>query len=187
MKTIIYGDSLAGNFGITPDKAWAELIGGQKIKLTVQVIFKNGFTTTDLLECLNREVLAKNPDRVLFVCGTNDALRQKDYENIAAGIQCMAREIAKAKAEPIWLIPPQLEEDEVLRVYGDPPKLVRAANETLSKLRAMMKADPPVFKTVDLEAIRQDYLKDHGNAYWDGIHFTAQFHRYLAMRLTELI
>lgn len=189
MKVIIYGDSLAGNYGIAPEKAWPELIREATTKGSdeYQVIFKNGFTCSDLLTELNRDVLSKQPDRVIFICGSNDALRLKNKEAIFKCIKLMAEESAKSNAEPIWIIPPRIDTLKVSDTYGDPLSMIQAADQILKELRAMVMGDPPKFKVIDLESIRIEYLTDHSESYWDGLHFNAMFQRYLAERLKPMI
>ena len=191
MKTIIYGDSLAGNYGIAPLKAWSQIIAEEDSSNSIKVVFRNGFTTSDLLEGLSRDVLAHLPDRVYFICGTNDALKMKNVTTIVERIRFMAAEITRSGAEPIYLIPPQLDVKEVSRCYGDPPAQVEASDKIISELRSVIRDNLSGFKVIDLEGVRQDYLHlnlaNNMKAYCDGIHFLASFQQYLAGRIMDKI
>lgn len=103
----------------------------------------------------------------------------------------MAAQIMRIGAEPIYLMPPQLDVEEVIRCYGDPPAHVEASDKIISELRTAIRDNLSGFKVIDLEGIRQDYLQlnsaNNLKAYCDGMHFTASFQQYLAGRIIDKI
>ena len=149
MKTVIYGDSLAGPFGLINHKAWSKQLMEQKDSIIERVVYKNGYTTSDLIECLNREVLNFNPEQVVLICGTNDALQGRTAKEILDSVQFLGIEIKKAKAKPVWLIPPQLDGELADKSFGDPIGVFDRANEELLKLRKMVTALKDFFQIID--------------------------------------
>lgn len=186
METIILGDSLADPYGISPLPAWPDLLAQQEPAIG-RVIVKNGFTTADLIECVSREVLALHPKKVLFICSTNDALRLATAERMLDSVIFLAREIEQSGAEPVWLIPPRIDVRQAAECYGDSPLQLNRADAALAELRRKVRADPLDWACIDLEEIRQGFLKQDKASYIDGIHFSPAFHFYLSEVLLPLI
>lgn len=188
MKTVIYGDSLAGPFGLTNDKAWSKQLMEQKDSIIERVVYKNGYTTSDLIECLNREVLNFNPEQVVLICGTNDALQGRRAKEILDSVQFLGNEIKKAQAKPVWLIPPQLDGELAAKSFGDPIGVFDRANEELLKLRKMASVLKDFFLIIDLEDFRKTYEQDsNGKVYVDGIHFHRNFQDALTIYIFSVL
>ena len=186
MDTIIYGDSLAGSYGLSEGMTWPELLK-QSTELKIsRVIFKNGYTTTDLLECLEREVLFHAPERVIFICGTNDAVAMRRAEDIIETVNVIAGTIREKGANPLWLIPPQVDEDQAAGTWQDPLSVYRRTSEILSNVRRIS-PDRITFKAIDLEKVRLSYLAFGRKPLTDGVHFDRGFHEYLAEELREIL
>lgn len=188
MKTVIYGDSLAGPFGLTNHKAWSKQLMEQKDSIIERVVYKNGYTTSDLIECLNREVLNFNPEQVVLICGTNDALQGRRAKEILDSVQFLGNEIKKAQAKPVWLIPPQLDGELAAKSFGDPIGVFDRANEELLKLRKMASVLKDFFLIIDLEDFRKTYEQDsNGKVYVDGIHFHRNFQDALTIYIFSVL
>ncbi len=185
MDTIIFGDSLAGNYGLTKGKTWPELLK-ESPELTIsRIIFMNGYTSTDLLECLEREVLTHDPEQVIFICGTNDAAALRSAESIFRTVKVIAGSIREKGGEPLWLIPPQIDPDQAVRTWRDPLSVYHRTNEILAELRRIGK-DQTAVAAIDGEEFRKNFTTTGRDPYTDGVHFTAGFHGYLAGELLEL-
>lgn len=191
-KSIIYGDSLAGPHGIGVHPAWTRQLEEKAGTGVVQVIYKNGYTVSDLIECLSREVLSLAPEDVFLLCGTNDALAMRKAEDILSSVQFLCSEIRSCGARPVWLIPPQIDAQKAARIFGDPLPVYDQANDELDKLRQL--ARKPVSKkagtlwTIDLEELCRDYArKFRFPIHVDGIHFTPLFHDFLAENLERIL
>ena len=188
MKTVIYGDSLAGPFGLIYYKAWSKQLMEQKDSIIERVVYKNGYTTSDLIECLNREVLNFNPEQVVLICGTNDALQGRRAKEILDSVQFLGDEIKKAQAKPVWLIPPQLDGELADKSFGDPIGVFDRANEELLMLRKMASVLKDFFLIIDLEDFRKTYEQDsNGKVYVDGIHFHRNFQDALTIYLSSVL
>ena len=181
MDTVIFGDSLAGDYGIAPEKAWSQLLAGDRVNEIRHVIWKNGYTSAQLLECLNREIIKVSPKRVLLICGSNDALRGRDASSILSTAGFMIRTLQDDGINAIWLLPPLMDETRASVAFGDPPVIYQRANQTLRRLReAVDRTNLPI---IDLEILRREFLSDEDDCYTDGLHFNLPFQRFLAHRL----
>lgn len=188
MKTVIYGDSLAGPFGLINHQAWSQQLMEQNDSTIERVVFKNGYTTSDLIECLGREVLDVKPELVVLICGTNDALQGRRAKNIFDSVQFLGNEIKKAQAKPVWLIPPQLDGELAAKSFGDPIGVFDRANKELLKLRKMASDLKDFFLIIDLEDFRKSYEQDSkGKVYVDGIHFHSNFQDALVDYLASVL
>lgn len=188
MKTVIYGDSLAGPFGLINHKAWSKQLMEQKDSTIERVVYKNGYTTSDLIECLGREVLNFKPEQVVLICGTNDALQGRSAKEILDSVQFLGNEIKKAQAKSVWLIPPQLDGELAAKSFGDPIRVFDRTNEELLKLRKMVRALKDFFLILDLEDFRKSYKQDSkGKVYVDGIHFHRNFQDALTIYLSRVL
>lgn len=185
MNTLIFGDSLAGDYGIAPDKAWSQLLADDPANEITQVIWKNGYTSAQLLECLNREVLPFFPERVLLVCGSNDALRGRDASSIQRTTGLIIRTLQDHGTAAVWLLPPLMDEGRASDAFGDPEYIYHRANRILSQLREL--ADRAIIRNIDLEILRQEFLRSEVSPYTDGLHFNRPFQRFLADRLKQAL
>ena len=188
MKTVIYGDSLAGPFGLINHQAWSKQLMEQKDSTIERVVYKNGYTTSDLIECLGREVLNFNPEQVVLICGTNDALQGRRAKEILDSVQFLGNEMKRIQARPVWLIPPQLNGELAAKSFGDPIRVFDRANEELLKLRKMVTALKDFFQIIDLEDFRKSYEQESkGKVYVDGIHFHRNFQDALTIYLSSVL
>lgn len=188
MKTVIYGDSLAGPFGLINHQAWSKQLMEQKDSTIERVVYKNGYTTSDLIECLGREVLNFNPEQVVLICGTNDALQGRRAKEILVSVQFLGNEMKRIQARPVWLIPPQLNGELAAKSFGDPIRVFDRANEELLKLRKMVTALKDFFQIIDLEDFRKSYEQESkGKVYVNGIHFHRNFQDALTIYLSSVL
>lgn len=191
-KSIIYGDSLAGPYGIGAHPAWSRQLEEKAGPGVVQVICKNGYTVSDLIESLSRDVLSLAPEAVILLCGTNDALTMRKAEDILSSVEFLCSEISTFGARPVWLMPPQIDAQKAAKIFGDPVPVYEMANDELDKLRQLGQKSGSekagALWTIDLEELCRDYTRKfrfpiHG----DGIHFTPLFHDFLAEHLERIL
>lgn len=191
-KSIIYGDSLAGPYGIGAHPAWSRQLEEKAGTGVVQVICKNGYTVSDLIESLSRDVLSLAPEAVILLCGTNDALTMRKAEDILSSVEFLCSEISTFGARPVWLMPPQIDAQMAARTFGDPLPVYEMANDELNQLRQLTRTSfagkAGTLLTIDLEELCRGYARKfrtpiHG----DGIHFTPLFHDFLAEHLERIL
>lgn len=188
-KVVAFGDSLTSE-----PQSWAvilrELLNGCRSAddVTVTVSATGGDTTTHGLARFG-EVVAQQPDWVLFLIGTNDARTQgptptktlvhpdETARNLA---ELRARVARETKARAVWLTPPAVDEEQVARHGGLARFGVRFRNQALARVAELVRdADPmaiDVFSALGSPPPAELLMSD-------GLHLTVAGQKRLALEL----
>jgi acyl-CoA thioesterase-1 len=110
---MIFGDSLAAAYGISPREGWVSLLAEkvEKARLPWKVANASisGETTAGGLRRLSEDLKRHKPSIVVIELGANDALRGQPVAAIRANLEKMVRIAREARAEPVLvglMIPP---------------------------------------------------------------------------------
>ncbi|MFO0560938.1 MAG: SGNH/GDSL hydrolase family protein [Polyangiales bacterium] len=189
-KVVAFGDSLTSD-----PQSWALILSevlsarraADEISLTVSAVA--GDTTTHALVRFG-EVVAQQPDWILFLIGTNDARTQGPHpsktlvhpeetaRNIAELRQRTARE---TKARSLWITPPAVNEEKVAGHWGLARFGVRFRNEDLARVGSIVSAGDvaAVDASAALETSSSELLMG------DGLHLTVAGQKRLALAVLE--
>jgi len=190
-RVVAFGDSLTSD-----PQSWAvilsEMLGARRAADGISVVISaaGGETTTHGLVRIG-EVVAQQPDWILFLIGTNDARTQGPHptktlvhheetvRNIAELRQRVSRE---TKARAVWITPPAVNEKQVAAHGGLARFGVRFRNEDLARVAQMV-------RNVDGAAV--DAFSALGTPppaellVGDGLHFTVAGQKRLALEVLE--
>ncbi len=177
MKILIIGDSLTGNYGITPGKAWTELLK-QDLNGSLEVKTYNGSTTADLLTIYMNEVSLCDPQRVFILGGTNDAMKLRPALNTRNNLLTMSETLEGKGIKTVILLPPTIDQNQAADIFSEPVEVFKQGNEGIIRLRRLLKdqSEEHSLLVFDLEAIKQQAQRKGIQLYSDGIHFTETFH-----------
>jgi acyl-CoA thioesterase I len=110
---MIFGDSLAAAYGLSPREGWVSLLAErvEKARLPWKVANASvsGETTAGGLRRLSEDLKRHKPAVVVIELGANDALRGQPVAGIRANLEKMIRLVKEARAEPVLvgiMIPP---------------------------------------------------------------------------------
>ena len=110
---LIFGDSLAAAYGLSPSQGWVSLLGERigKAGLPWKIVNASvsGETTAGGLSRLPEDLKHHKPDVVVIELGANDALRGLPLAATRANLEKMIRLARQARAEPVLvglMIPP---------------------------------------------------------------------------------
>ena len=110
---MIFGDSLAAAYGLSPREGWVSLLAErvEKARLPWKVANASvsGETTAGGLRRLSEDLKRHKPAIVVIELGANDALRGQPVAGIRANLEKMIRLVKEARAEPVLvgiMIPP---------------------------------------------------------------------------------
>lgn len=184
-RVVAFGDSLTSD-----PQAWAviinELLHARGASLSINAA--PGDTTTHGLIRIG-QVVAQQPEWVLFFIGTNDARTQGptpnktlvDHEETVRNLRELhARATRETKARCVWITPPAVNEARVSSHWGLSRFGVRFRNEDLGRVATSVKAlGAP---TVDLFSLlgappSPELLMD------DGLHFTLEGQKRIALEI----
>jgi lysophospholipase L1-like esterase len=188
---VVFGDSL-----VSEPQSWAailsELLAARRAADGISVVINavGGDTTTHRLVRFG-EVVARQPDWILFLVGTNDARTQGPHpsktlvhheetrRNIAELCRRAARE---TKARTLWITPPAVNEEQVASHWGLARFGVRFRNEDLARVAEIVRSSDG--STIDVFSAlgtppRADLLLE------DGLHFTIAGQKRLALEVLE--
>ena len=110
---MIFGDSLAAAYGLSPREGWVSLLTEriEKARLPWKVANASisGETTAGGLRRLSEDLKRHKPSIVVIELGANDALRGQPIATIRSNLEKMVRIARDARAEPVLvglMIPP---------------------------------------------------------------------------------
>jgi acyl-CoA thioesterase-1 len=110
---MIFGDSLAAAYGLSPREGWVSLLTEriEKARLPWKVANASisGETTAGGLRRLSEDLKRHKPAIVVIELGANDALRGQPIATIRSNLEKMVRAARDAHAEPVLvglMIPP---------------------------------------------------------------------------------
>jgi len=110
---MIFGDSLAAAYGLSPREGWVSLLTEriEKARMPWKVANASvsGETTAGGLRRLPEDLKRHKPDIVVIELGANDALRGQPIATIRSNLEKMVRVARDARAEPVLvglMIPP---------------------------------------------------------------------------------
>ena len=110
---MVFGDSLAAAYGLSPRQGWVSLLAEriEKARLPWKVAnaSMSGETTAGGLRRLSEDLKRHKPSIVMIELGANDALRGQPVAAIRANLEKMIRMARDARAEPVLvgiMIPP---------------------------------------------------------------------------------
>jgi lysophospholipase L1-like esterase len=190
-KIVAFGDSLTSE-----PQSWAvilgELLAARRAAdgISVAISAAGGETTTHGLVRVG-EVVAQQPDWILFLVGTNDARTQGSHptktlvhheetgRNLAELRQRVSRE---TKARCVWITPPAVNEEQVARHPGLARFGVRFRNEDLARVAQIVR---------DIDGLAIDVFSNVGTPppadllMGDGLHFTVAGQKRLALEVIE--
>jgi lysophospholipase L1-like esterase len=190
-RIFAFGDSRTSD-----PQSWAVILSemlaarrpGDDISLVVSAV--SGETTTHGLVRVG-EVLARDPDWVLFFLGVNDARTQGpkptktivDHAETARNLaELRSRVVGEAKARCLWLTPAAVSEEHVAKHWALSRFGVRFRNEDVARVAAAVRGigDP----TVDLYELlgappSNELLVE------DGIHFTQAGQQRIALEVVR--
>jgi lysophospholipase L1-like esterase len=190
-KIVAFGDSLTSD-----PQSWAvilsELLGTRRAADGISVVISaaGGETTTHGLVRIG-EVVAQQPDWILFLIGTNDARTQgprptktlvhheETVRNIAELRQRVSRE---TKARAVWITPPAVNEKQVAAHAGLARFGVRFRNEDLARVANIVR---------DVDGAAIDVFSALGTPppaellLGDGLHFTVAGQKRLAVEVLD--
>ena len=190
-KVVVFGDSLTSE-----PQSWAvilsELVNARRaadeISITISAV--GGETTTHGLVRLG-EVIARQPDWVLFFIGTNDARTQGPnptktlvhHEESARNIAELRERVShETKARTVWITPPAVNEEQVAKHPGLARFGVRFKNENLARVAKIVRdideAAIDLFSTLGTPP-PADYLMS------DGLHFTVTGQKRLSLEVLK--
>ena len=110
---MIFGDSLAAAYGLSPREGWVSLLAGKIEKAGLPWKVANasvsGETTAGGLRRISEDLRRHKPSIVVIELGANDALRGQPIATIRSNLEKMVRIAREARAEPVLvglMIPP---------------------------------------------------------------------------------
>jgi acyl-CoA thioesterase-1 len=110
---MIFGDSLAAAYGLSPREGWVSLLTEriEKARMPWKVANASvsGETTSGGLRRLSEDLKRHKPAIVVIELGANDALRGQPIATIRSNLEKMVRVARDARAEPVLvglMIPP---------------------------------------------------------------------------------
>ena len=110
---MIFGDSLAAAYGLSPREGWVSLLAGKieqaGLPWKVANASVSGETTAGGLRRLSEDLKRHKPAIVVIELGANDALRGQPIATIRSNLEKMVRIAREARAEPVLvglMIPP---------------------------------------------------------------------------------
>jgi acyl-CoA thioesterase-1 len=126
---LVFGDSLAAAYGISPQQGWVHLLAGriERAGLPWRVVNASvsGETTAGGLRRLPEDLKRHHPAIVAIELGANDALRGQPVAVIRSNLEKMIRLVRGAHARPVLvgiMIPPNYGIDyasEFRQLYAD--------------------------------------------------------------------
>lgn len=118
MKIICIGDSLTYGYGIKRSNIWTNLA---KNKLNIDIINEgiNGDTTGGMLSRFNNSVIAKKPDVVFMMGGTNDLIAGATLGVIQANIMAMVHQSFNKLIIPIIGIPSKVDIKNIRKDWAE--------------------------------------------------------------------
>jgi lysophospholipase L1-like esterase len=190
-KVVAFGDSLTSD-----PQSWAvilkELLAARRAAdgISVAISAVGGETTTHGLVRIG-EVVAQQPDWVLFLIGTNDARTQGPHptktlvhhEETARNITELRQRISReTKARAVWITPPAVNEKQVARHAGLARFGVRFRNEDVARVAEIVRdgdeAAIDIFATLGTPPAANFLMGD-------GLHFTVAGQKRLALELIK--
>jgi lysophospholipase L1-like esterase len=189
-KIVAFGDSHTAD-----PQSWAAILNemfaarrtGDGISLTISAV--SGETTTHGLIRIG-EVVARQPDWILFFIGVNDARTQGpnptktlvDHAETARNVaELRRRASAETKARRLWITPPAVAEDRVPKHWALARFGVRFRNEDIGRVGETLRAagDP----TIDLFSILG--VPPPPELLTDGLHFTLAGQKRVALEVLK--
>ncbi|MFT3708196.1 MAG: GDSL-type esterase/lipase family protein [Archangium sp.] len=181
-KVVAFGDSLTSD-----PQSWAVILG-ELLGISISICAIGGDTTTHGLVRF-AEVVAQQPDWVLFLFGTNDARTQGPAptktlvhsEETARNLAELRQRVAsETKARALWITPPAVNEAQVAAHWGLARFGVRFRNEDLARVARLVRdLDPKaidVFTALGTPPPAELLLGD-------GLHFTVAGQKRLALEV----
>ena len=122
---MIFGDSLAAAYGLTPREGWvsmlAERIEKARLPWKVANASISGETTAGGLRRLSEDLKRHKPSIVVIELGANDALRGQPVAGMRRNLEEIVRQVKQARAEPVlvgMMIPPNYGIDYAAQFHG---------------------------------------------------------------------
>ena len=110
---LVFGDSLAAAYGLSPQQGWVSLLAERVAKAGLPWKIANasvsGETTAGGVRRLAEDLKRHKPSIVVIELGANDALRGQPIAAIRANLERMIRMAREARADPVLvglMIPP---------------------------------------------------------------------------------
>lgn len=161
-----------------------------------------GNTTSDLLKRVDKDVLAKNPDLVIMMVGTNDMLNSKkmiDYNEYTSNLETLIKKI-KSNGSELILMSPIPADSTYLFMRHDRDLFNEAPNQKIDKVGSIVKTlalENKVhfydlnaeFKALNLPQHNQDMLikNEKNSRRKDGVHPTALGYRFIAQNVYHFL
>lgn len=108
---VALGDSLTYGYPYSPGSSWVSL-AAEKINMPIYNRGINGDTSLDMLARLDPDVLSLNPDTVIILAGSNDALGLNGvitWNQTKEALLQMAQRIQAVGAKTIFVLPPPID------------------------------------------------------------------------------
>ena len=108
---VALGDSLTYGYPYSPGSSWVSL-AAEKINMTIYNRGIIGDTSLDMLARLDPDVLSLNPDTVIILAGSNDALGLNGvitWNQTKEALLQMAQRIQAVGAKTIFVLPPPID------------------------------------------------------------------------------
>jgi lysophospholipase L1-like esterase len=190
-RIVAFGDSLTSD-----PQSWAvilsELLGARRAADGISVVISavGGETTTHGLVRIG-EVVAQQPDWILFLIGTNDARTQGPHptktlvhheETVRNITELRQRVSRETTARAVWITPPAVNEKQVAAHPGLARFGVRFRNEDLARVAKSVR---------DVDGAAIDVFSALGTPppaellVGDGLHFTVAGQKRLALEVLE--
>lgn len=161
-----------------------------------------GNSTNDLLKRIDKDVLAKNPDLVILMAGTNDMLNSNkmiDYKTYASNLEILIKKIKTSGTDLVLMNPIPVDSTYLFlrhnkRLFKEQPneKIDKAGQivEQLAKENKVFFFNlKRVFKTLNLPRHNQDLLikNEKNSGKKDGVHPTALGYRFIAQHVYQFL
>lgn len=161
-----------------------------------------GNTTVDLLKRVDKDVIAKKPDLVIMMVGTNDMLNTEkliDYKTYSANLELLIKKI-KSCGSKLVLMNPIPADSVYLFDRHDKSLFKETPNEKIDKVGAIVKSLAmqnevhfydlnAEFKAMNLPLHNQDmFIRNQKNSgKKDGVHPTALGYRFIAQNVFHFL
>ncbi|WP_055071516.1 GDSL-type esterase/lipase family protein [Clostridium massiliamazoniense] len=167
MNIVCIGDSLTKGYGVNPSKCWVSML---KDSLNMPMVNKGviGDTSSGILSRFSRDVKKEETSKVIIMCGTNDALLNRNMKNVFKNINLMLSEATENGITPVILFPPKIVKDLAFERW-DKKVDYDKSEELLNTLKSLLL---DLSREKDIQFIDLSELMPAEPQYYsDGIHF----------------
>lgn len=166
-----------------PSKSsWPQMLGRQEGFDVINAGI-NGDTTAGMLSRFQRDVVEKEPDKLLIMGGTNDFYQGLAIEPVASNLSTMIFQAIHYRIQPIVMIPPPIQLEESFGMEA-----ARRANVNLEKLAELIGEMSQRFRFPMLNFFQLfQEMEDSRNLYLDDIHLNERGNRLIKEIIQELL